>query len=68
MELCKFCEKKACKVTLCINEILDQGLSEVNVERAVMFREMIKLREDTLRVKRQELDRLIYNNMKLLTK
>jgi hypothetical protein len=68
MKLCKLCEKGACKVALCINEILVQGLSEANVERAVMLREMIKQREDMLRVKRQELDRLIYNNMKLLTK
>jgi hypothetical protein len=44
-----------------------EGISKDNIKQAVLIREMIKSREDLIRQKRQQLDAIIYNKMRLLT-
>jgi hypothetical protein len=45
-----------------------EGISEDNIRQAIRMREMIKRREDKIRQKRQQLDEMIYDNLRLLNK
>jgi hypothetical protein len=67
MSVCNLCNKNICQLHQKINEVIGKGINKENIEYAVYLREKIKHRENELRIKRQELDNLIYNNIKLLT-
>jgi hypothetical protein len=67
MSVCNLCNKNICQLQQKINEVIGKGINKENIEYAVYLREKIKHRENELRIKRQELDNLIYNNIKLLT-
>ena len=67
MTICNLCNKNSCQLQQKINKVLEKGINKENIEYAVYLREKIKHRENELRIKRQELDNLIYNNIKLLT-
>ena len=67
MNLCNLCKHDYCELHQAITDILSEGISEDNIERAVMLREIIKQREDSMRKKRQELDSQLYKNIKLLS-
>jgi thioredoxin reductase len=66
-QVCLLCECKTCQLQNKIDNTLVLGINEENIEEAVQLREIIKHREDVLRNKRQELDKEIYNNIRLLT-
>lgn len=68
MSVCKHCNNDSCQLQQRINEVIEKGINKENIEYAIYLREKIKYRENDLRIKRQELDNLIYNNIKLLTK
>lgn len=65
-QICFYCENKVCQLQKKIDNILIRGINKNNIEKAVQLRETIKHREDMIRKKRQQLDKEIYNNIRLL--
>ena len=66
-QVCLLCECNTCQLQKKIDHTLTLGINKENIEEAVQLREIMKHREDVLRKKRQELDKEIYNNIRLLT-
>jgi hypothetical protein len=49
-----------------VEKIMNTGLHIDNIDLAVQYVESLKLREKTIRIKRQSLETLIYNNIHLV--
>jgi hypothetical protein len=49
-----------------VEKIMNTGLHINNIDLAVQYVESLKLREKTIRIKRQSLETLIYNNIHLV--
>lgn len=49
-----------------VEKIMSNGLHIDNIDLAVKYVESLKLKEKTIRIKRQSLETLIYNNIHLV--
>ena len=49
-----------------VEEIMNNGLHNDNIYLAVEYVESLKFKEKTIRIKRQSLEKLIYNNIHLV--
>ena len=49
-----------------VEKIMNNGLNIENIDQAVQYVESLKLKEKTIRIKRQSLETLIYNNIHLV--
>jgi hypothetical protein len=49
-----------------VEKIMNTGLQIENIDLAVQYVESLKLKEETIRIKRQSLETMIYNNIHLV--